>query len=454
MPAGRERPDTAARPTAFRRTARQSWLQRAVLLAVLIVLAPTAFRNLGNWLWRYLAGSSLRTDFTLYWIFSRTGLDHGWDRLYDLDAERATYSAVGKLQFFPLPYTPPMAWFTVPFAQVDPQRGYLLWSVLIAGCLLVAWWLTTPERILVKLVLLTAALGVDATYLGLVNGQIIAVQMAAVAVAYRLLRRDRQVAAGLVLVLIALRPQTLMLVPAALLLVGKRRTFLTWSAGSGLLVVGSLVSLGRSGTLAYLERIQLTQSNPKLFWVFWYVSPSWVLRRNGYGWLIAPATVLLLGVVAVVAWRSRPRRSTSTPGDLEVPLAAAIIGSLLVAPFLHLQDLAVLFLAGWLLLRARRPGLAGSARPARRVLGAAPRDGGRGGGSPGLLDAGPRAGLAAVADHAATAGNAGGGRERVDPAGTSRAAAGHRFRTPGVSRVDSAGRVRACVRSAAAPTAS
>ena len=322
------------------------------LLGVLAYLAPAAAGTLRHWWW-YLSGSTpraLRNDFTLYWIFAHVGLDHGWDKLYDPAAQTAVYAVVGHhLQVFPLPYTPPMAWLVVPFATFDPHTGYVLWSAMVAACVLVAWWLTTPHGLLVRLVLLAAMLGPYCVLLGLVNGQVIAVQVAAVAVAYWLLQRDRELAAGLVLVLLALRPQVLILVPVVLLLVGKRKAFVTWMAGTSVLVLASLATLGATGTTAYLARLKLTQTNPGLFWVSWYLSPWWVLRRHGYGWLAVPVTLVVLVAVAVVAWRFRH-------GGLEVPIAAATIGSLLTTPFLHLQDLSLLFLAAWLLLRARPAG--------------------------------------------------------------------------------------------------
>jgi hypothetical protein len=328
----------------------KSWhaVRQVGLLGVLACLAPAAAGTLTHWWW-YISGSTpraLHNDFTLYWIFAHIGLDHGWDKLYDPTAQKAVAATVAGLHVLPLPYTPPMAWFAMPFANFDPHTGYVLWSAMVTVCVLTAWWLTTPDGLLVRLVLLTAMLGPYCVLLGLVNGQVIVVQMAAVAVAYWLLQRGREVAAGLVLVLIALRPTVFILVPVVLLLVGKRKAFVTCIAGTSVLVLASLVTLGATGTTAYLARLQLSQTNPRLFLVFWYLSPSWVLRRHGYGWLAVPVTLLILVAVAVVAWRFRH-------GGLEVPIAAAIIGSLLITPFLHLQDLTVLFLAAWLLLRAR-----------------------------------------------------------------------------------------------------
>jgi hypothetical protein len=55
---------------------------------------------------------------------------------------------------------------------------------------------------------------------------------------------------------------------------------------------------------------------------------------------------LVAATTVVVAWRRRHRGPA-------VPIAAGIVGSLLFTPYVGFQDFAVLFVAGWLLLRAQ-----------------------------------------------------------------------------------------------------
>src|SRR5437870_5273830 len=153
--------------------------------------------------------------------------------LYDYAAMRQEWLALGSAFLYPPLYPPTLAWFVAPFAALPFAMGYALWNVLLAASLLVTWWLTAPPSSrLVRLGHLAFALALPSVAFGLLLGQVVIVVAAAVSISWWLLRRNRPFAAGLVLCLIALKPQLALLVPVALLVAGKSRAFLGWAACS------------------------------------------------------------------------------------------------------------------------------------------------------------------------------------------------------------------------------
>jgi hypothetical protein len=72
-----------------------------VALAYTLVLANN---TLLAW-FDYGSHGVMRTDFALYYAFSRIGLTQGWTSLYDLAAQRRLYATMPGRWWFALPYT-------------------------------------------------------------------------------------------------------------------------------------------------------------------------------------------------------------------------------------------------------------------------------------------------------------------------------------------------------------
>jgi hypothetical protein len=156
-----------------------------------------------------------------------------------------------------------------------------------------------------------------------------------------MMKRDREVLAGLALSLIVLKPQLALFVPLCLLVSGHARTFGAWLAASVLIGLVALALLGPDGVSRYREVLAQTQG------------PAWDITRRyaisgplGLGPLLNVMEVLVFGVTLLVAWRARG-------GGPEVPIAAGILGSLLFTPYLGFQDFLMLVVAAWLLLRTQ-----------------------------------------------------------------------------------------------------
>jgi hypothetical protein len=157
-----------------------------------------------------------------------------------------------------------------------------------------------------------------------------------------LLRERRDVAAGLALSLLLLKPNTAFLVPFALLFSGRFKAFATLSVVGGVLAGVALLTIGTGGITAYLS--QLTGPLPR-------GADSLTLER-AFGVQGAVATglrVVVVGVVLVAAFRLR-----RSPG---LVLAVGILGSLVAVPYLHASDLCLLVVAAWIVWE-ERPALA------------------------------------------------------------------------------------------------
>jgi hypothetical protein len=266
---------------------------------------------------------------------------------------REEWLALGSAFLYPALYPPVLAWFVAPFAALPFAAGYALWNVLLLASLLVTWWLTVPPSSrLVRLGHLAFAAALPSVAFGLLLGQVVIVVAAVVSVSWWLLRRNRPLAAGFVLSLIALKPQLALVVPVALLVAGQRRAFLGWAAGSLVMLGGALATVGVAGLQAYAGILVGSVHSFGAVNVYPQLTLPGLL---GNGWAATLVEGLVMAVTLVLVWRRR--RS-----ELEFPFAAGLCASLLVSSYLHAQDVAVLLPAAWLWLRT-------APRGAERVLG-------------------------------------------------------------------------------------
>jgi len=325
---------------------RRVWFAMAVgaLLPLAVVLVGRAL--LGAVLRPY------RSDFALYYGVSTIGLQSGFEHIYDEARRQPVWDAMastlgGPLQPYPVIQPPTMALFTVPLALLPFFAAYGLWLALIAGSLVLGWWLGAPGIRWVRGGHLVALLALLPVGLGLYVSQVVFVVFAAVIVSWWLLRKERDTAAGLVLLLTLLKPQEALLVPFALLLAG-RRAFAAWAVGAAVISVVCLLAIGTPGLSAYVSRLGEVYRHPEAWQSVPNISlPS--LLGNGIAGTIAQVAVAALALFA--AWRYRK----SGP---ELPMAIALVGSLVMTPYLHEPDVVTLVAAGWLYLRLRPPPLA------------------------------------------------------------------------------------------------
>jgi hypothetical protein len=284
-------------------------------------------------------------DFTYYFAAARIGLAHGWNRIFDLGLQNTELGILspGLGVAFQSRYLnpPPLAWLAVPFTALRYDLAYWLWVGLGLGAVVLAWWLSTAGLMRIRVALLLVALGLLPVGFAIQLGQPALLVAGVVAVAAWLLRGGRQVSAGLVLSLAAIKPQLVWLVPPALLLAGFSRAFVAWIAGSAVLAAVALASLGSIGLQQYLDLLRYAESLP--------VNHHLVVADVFGAGLQARVLEAGFAVATLVAARLRGGEGSDTV------VAVGLLGSVVAGPYLHLADMMVLVLAGWLYLRTPRP---------------------------------------------------------------------------------------------------
>ena len=310
-------------------------------MIILVIAGIFAIRNLMAVI-QFGLHRALEGDFALYYVFARIGLHHGFGSLYDLSAQRQEWHAFGPTFFYPEIFPPTLAWLVAPFALWPFPLALTLWTALLLVALVVTWWVCAPGfRWPVRGAHLAVALAAAPVAFGLLLGQVVFVVAAAVGVGWWLLRRERPFSAGLVLALIALKPQLAFLLPLALLAGGRWRAFAGWLAGSSTILAVCILTLGIGGLAVYARLLVEATSALDTLMVPVKLTLAGLLDQ---GMLAHAAQVTVVLLTLACCWRRR----ADAP---EFPIAAGLCASLLVTPFIHTQDLAMLFPAAWLSLR-------------------------------------------------------------------------------------------------------
>jgi len=288
----------------------------------------------------FVTDYAVRNDFRLAYAAALVGLRDGYGRLYDLSAQRAAVLGLGPA-FNPQPFIspPPLAWLVTPLTVLPFTAALVVWSLLLIAALLWTWYLLAPGGGLSKAGHLLLWMGVFPVAFGVMVGQPGALVAAAVATAWWLIRAERPVLAGLALSLLVLKPQLALLVPVALLVAGYRKTFVSWLVASVVIGVVAVALLGVDGVARYRDVLAQTQT------AAWDITRRYSISGPlGLGWSLRVAEIAVLAVTMLAAWRQR-----HSP---ELVIAAGGVGSLLFTPYLGFQDFLMLFVAGWLVIRA------------------------------------------------------------------------------------------------------
>ena len=138
--------------------------------------------------------------------------------------------------------------------------------------------------------------------------------------------------------LVFLKPNTAILVPFALLVAGRFRTFAAWT-GAGVAVAAiAWLTVGSGGVSAYIG--QLTAPLP--------AGANSLTLEGALG--VSGSGALALRLLVVVATLAAAFRLRQSPG---LAIGAGTLGSLLVAPYLHGSDLCLLGVAAWVVWEER-----------------------------------------------------------------------------------------------------
>jgi hypothetical protein len=279
-------------------------------------------------------------DFRTYLAAARVGLQNGWPLIYDQVLVAAGQSRIEVKDIWSQPFISPpvVAWLVAPLTIFPYWVSFGIWAVFnfvtLAAALVWAGVSTGISRWI-------AVIGTLASWWvmqALSVGQVVPLVAVGMVIAWRLLREKKDIAAGLVLSLIFLKPNTAILVPFALLVAGRYRVFATWVAAGGVLALIAVLTLGSNGITAYVNLLM----GP--------LPPGAdALTLHGAagltGALGSIARVLIVGIVLATAFKLR-----ASPG---LVLPVAIVGSLIMSPYLHGSDLCLLSVAAWILWEER-----------------------------------------------------------------------------------------------------
>jgi len=293
-------------------------------------------------------------DFHTYLAAATVGLQQGWSHIYDQALVAAAQKQLDPHDWSqPFLSPPTVAWLVVPLTLFSYWVAYSVWAVftfiVLAGALVWSGVSTGISRWIVVVAALAPWWVIHAVNLG----QVVPLVAAGVVVGWRLLRDDRDIAAGIALSVIFLKPNTAILVPFALLVAGRYRAFVSWLAVGGAVALIAVLLLGVHGTSAYVNELRAPLP-----------SGADALTLHGAmelsGVVALAVRLLIVGAVLATAFKLR--------GSSGMVFPLAIVGSLLTSPYLHASDLCLLAAAAWIVWEERPDTAWRVALPAAWVL--------------------------------------------------------------------------------------
>jgi hypothetical protein len=281
----------------------------------------------------------ISVDFHTYVAAGQVGAEKGWSHVYDQGMVATEQKELApELVAQPFLSPPTVAYLTAPLAALPYNVAYVVWAVILFAVFAAALVWAGVSKGWSRWIAVVGALGPWWVMHAINVGQVVPLVAAGTVIAWRLLRDKRDVLAGVALAALLLKPNTAILVPFALLFAARVRMFATWVGVSAVVLIVIVVTVGTGGMSEYIT--QLRGPLPK---------GADDLTLHGAlaatGALAAVLRVLLIGAVLAASYKLR-----RSPG-LVVPLA--IIGSLVVSPYLHASDLCMLAAAGWMVWEER-----------------------------------------------------------------------------------------------------
>jgi glycosyl transferase family 87 len=294
----------------------------------------------------------LGDDFINYWSGARFAALGQAKLAYDRDLFfHFEQSIVGSSANFKIYGYPPVAMLmTLPLAAFSFLTALALW--VAAGTALCSSLLS---RLVGWPMALLATMGAPAAFLNLISGQNGYFTAAALAGGLMLLDR-RPIIAGAVLGLLCFKPHMALLLPVALMVDGRWKSFLAAAASAAFFTAVSVVFFGIDAWSGFLESMAYQRQMMEMPHDDWFHRMPTVfaaLRLAGSGVTSAYAAQMLSTALAIAAvalvWKSRC--------TTEIKAAALVVAVFLATPYAWDYDMIVLlFSAAWLARDARRSG--------------------------------------------------------------------------------------------------
>lgn len=316
-----------------------------LLFFALTAVYAVAFADLlatHRWLWDQ-AGHLQAFDFVDVYAAGKLALSgHPW-AIYDWAAHRGAEAAalghpVSWKDYYGWHYPPPFLFIATALAVLPYLVAFFAWSL---GTL--PLYLLTIRKVTGHSSAWLAACAFPATFFTIAVGQN-GFLTAALMGGALLMLDARPVLAGLLIGLLAYKPQFGILIPLALIAGGHWRGFV--AAATTVIAVASLSWLvhGSQTWAAFFHSVPVTVDA-----VLVRGMAGWGKLNSVYGlcrWMgcglslataLQGATIVLMALAVILLWRSR------APSDLKA--AALIVASLIATPYLYVYDLPVLAVA-------------------------------------------------------------------------------------------------------------
>ncbi len=329
----------------------------------LIILAPVPVLYLLFGLY-WSEHSALQADFTGYYTAATIAVRGLGAHLYDLDLQRQVQSEI----IFPhrfevggvLPFQyPPFAVLPfLPLAWLPIRTAYYLWGALNLGFFVAALALLSrsiPElekAPRVRAFLWLASFSLLPFLSALMLGQLSFLVLLSYVAGFTLLLRGREVEAGVVLAVAAVKPQLMIVVPLLLLSKARWGVLAGMAVGLGCLFGLSLLLVGPFDPVQFLSINRETAEwlpatlNLTLFGFFSGLLQPWPAA-------IVPATGGTEVLILLLLWRSWGGTWRPDSSLFRLKLALLLLASMTLAPHLYAHDLVLLvpvafFVVGYL----------------------------------------------------------------------------------------------------------
>jgi hypothetical protein len=294
-------------------------LRARASFGLVVVLVDLALYNAVQLVYFFRAGHY--PDFRLFWNAAGLILAHGPGAVFDVQVGAP----------YPTMIDPPLiAWIVMPLAILPFPVAFGIWITASAFALGWAAWLCGAgwRGVLSGFALLPV-------FVALGSGQVAPLLLLVVVWAVRLADSGRWAAAGALLALLSVKPQMGLLLPIVLLASGRWRIVVAAAAAGAVIGALTLGSLGVSGMHTWLVTLSSSGSDP--YFQRWSLIPF----VGTVGWYPAVALVAVLVALGARRWRH----------DLLLVMGLGLTGSLLINHYLTPQDLVMLLLPVWALVR-------------------------------------------------------------------------------------------------------
>ena len=282
-------------------------------------------------------------DFHTYAAASLVGLQTGWSYIYD-----QTLVTIAQVEMptrvWSQPYLspPPVAWMVAPLTPLPYPIAFGIWAFMILAVYVAALAWATNYRGFPRVLVVAAAVAPWYVISAVHVGQVAPLIAAGLVVAWRLLRQNRNVAAGVVLTVVLFKPNTALLAPVALAVAGRYRAFTAWVVSAAALVGISALSLGPHGVQAYVD--DLMHVPPQILHNASLQTIEGTFGLSGTGALVLRAAIVLIAMVTAYRLRGSPW----------LAMVVGAMASLMTASYLHPSDICVFVASGWIIWHERR----------------------------------------------------------------------------------------------------